>query len=126
MPSVTRQNFQQNDHVRVRNSIGDLKVTVVGPYDTALDLWTVAADAGITFVISGHVLERRDPQWKAGDVIVVKHQGYGPAYTYVRSTGGWLTEHGSKSDEIINKWYRAGWVTPKLQSGGEPFDPARL
>lgn len=119
------RDLKSQDLVRLRTDLGDLKLTVIGPYDKSLDLWTVAVN-GVSFVISGAVLEKRDPQWRPGDVIVVQHHGYGPPYTYVRSTSGWLTEHGTKTDETVTKWYRAGWVTPKLQAGGIEFDTSRL
>lgn len=119
--------FQPNEKVRTISSLGGAQVTVRGVYDLSLDLWTIRTQDGRELVVSGPSLERRTPTWRAGDVIVVRHHGVGPKYTYVRgSSSKWLTEHGGHTDDTINSWYRAGWATPLLQDGGQVFDPARL
>lgn len=121
------RDFNPDEFVNLTSALGGARVRIKRVYDRVTDLWEVAlADTGLAFVISGRMLERRVPIWRAGDVIVVQHHGYGPKYTYVRGSDRWLTEHGGHGDDTVNAWYRAGWVTPTLQDGGQPFDLSRL
>lgn len=67
------------------------------------------------------------PAWRPGDVIVIRHTGSSaPGYTYVRGATHWLTSTRPMTDETVNRLFNAGKVTPVLQSGGEPFDLARV
>lgn len=121
-----RPSYSGDEPVKLSAALGGGRATVVRVFDRVNDLWQIKLPDGTYLVIGGVALYRATPTWRAGDVVVVKHGGYGSPYNYVRGTNGWLTEHGDKSDEIVDKWYRAGWVTPKLQSGGELFDTGRL
>lgn len=69
---------------------------------------------------------RLAPEWKPGDVVIVRFEPGGQRYTYVRGRSSWPGEHVSKSDEQIDALYLDGKVQPVLQSGGEPFDEGRL
>lgn len=66
------------------------------------------------------------PQWKPGDVVVVRFYGNSTPYTYVRGALRWPGEHVHKTDDEITSLYNSGNATPVLQSGGQPFASSRL
>lgn len=70
-------------------------------------------------------ITRHTPKWRAGDVVTVKFDAFGMAYTYVRGRTDWPGDGMRLSDTEMNTRYLAGSVKPILQQGGVPFDDAR-
>lgn len=116
--------FRPRQKVKLPAELGGATGEVVGSYGPAL--WEIKVGAYV-LVVSEDVLEVAAPQWRPGDVVIVRWHGpTSPPYTYVRGKFRWPGEQRDRTDAQIDELYLAGKAKPVLQSGGEPFDEGRL
>ncbi|MFG3710116.1 hypothetical protein [Micromonospora sp. NPDC047730] len=103
--------------------VGEIVAHHGAPYALA---WLVKVD-GVHLIIDEPHLTKAAPQWRPGDVVIVRwHGATSTPYTYVRGMYSWPGERSPKTDAQIDELYLAGKAKPVLQSGGEPFDEGRL
>lgn len=127
--------FHGGQRAKLAPELGGAAVNVVMRTDNhhggrRLYLIESADSPGPLVSVSENALRPLDIEWRPGDVVVVTYgpgRGFAP-YTYVRGVETWPVDKGRtpKTDEWMNQMYAQGKVTPKLQAGGAPFDPARL
>ncbi|MEV0267732.1 hypothetical protein AB0H43_03070 [Hamadaea sp. NPDC050747] len=107
-------------------ALGGGTATLKAPFIDAYGLWQVTLSDGAEVILSNHGMRPFAPEWRPGDVVVVRYHPSSRPYTYVRAEDNWPTSRVPKTDAQVDALYAAGKVTPVLQAGGEPFDSRRL
>lgn len=120
--------FRNGQKIRLIDELGGGLAEIVDAYSSPLGVWQVRLPTGNNIVLSERGFRPFTPTWKPGDVVVIEYGPHRVTYTYVRGREAWLVEDGrpQKPDAFMNAQYAAGRLRPVLQSGGEPFDSARL